>query len=309
MPLRIEDERKPLRPAGPGPQVTRRSVPRGWVLLAAGGLVLLLLVVVAGVRGELPGQSAQPPTESPTTAPSAPAASAPTPALSGREVAPGLVMGSASIEALNQDFLYGTRVGYPRTVDGAVAAAINYDAATHTPAMFNKNQRTALNQRIYTDRGRDTVAMDDELAAAFAKQLGLDAQGRVLAKNGKVDPSRKLIVATYPRYGAYQLLGYQPSAEEPTEVTVTSWRPFVLGVGTKTDLSKVGLSWYEATVTVVWDRTDWRVRDSVTRLETSKPGDGSTPNASYADRAAALGPGWSVPTDATETLLPGTVVP
>lgn len=306
MPLRIEDERQPSRPTAPEPPKSKRSIPRGWAVVGTGAVVLLILVVVAGVRGQLSGPGGGTP-PSAAGAPSSAEAS-PSP-LSGRELAPGLVMGTASVEALNQDLLYGTRIGYPRTVDGAVAAAINYDAAWHTPAMFNKSQRTALNQRIYTDRSRSRLGMNDALAAAFAKQLGLNAQGQVLTEAGKVDSKRKLIAATYPRYGAYQQLGFQPSAEQPTEVSVTSWRPFVLGVGTDSDLSQVRLNWSEVTVTVVWDRNDWRIDESVTRLDTAKPGDGSVPNASYADRAAALGPGWTVPTDATESLLPGTVVP
>lgn len=305
MPLRIEDERQPSRPAPTEPPKSVRSIPRGWVVVGAGAVVLLILVVVAGVQGQLAGPGVTAPSTAGT--PSAGGGS-PSP-LSGRELAPGLVMGTASVEALNQDLLYGTRIGYPRTVDGAVAAAINYDAAWHTPAMYNKTQRAALNQRIYTDRSRGRLAMDDALAAAFAKQLGINPRGQVLTSDGKVDSKRKLIVATYPRYGAYQLLGFQPSVEEPTEVTVTSWRPFVLGVGTDADLSRVRLNWSEVTVTVVWDRNDWRIDESVTRLDTAKPGDGKAPNASYADRAEALGPGWTVPTDATESLLPGTVVP
>ncbi len=308
MPLRIEDPRTPpARPEEPSARTSKRPLPRGWILLVVGAVVLLLAVLVGGMRESLPGQSAEPSAGGPvgSTPPSPPAP----PVLNGREVAPGLVLGSASIEALNQDFLHGTRIGYPRTVDGAIAAAINYDAALHTPAMFNRVKRAALNERIYTATGLNEVAVDDELAAAFARQLGINAKGKVVGKGGKVDPRKKLIAATYPRYGAYKLLSYQPSVEAPNEVVVESWRPFVLGTGTDTDRRKVGLGWYQATVTVRWERGDWRVADSVTNLDTAKPSDQSKPNASYSDRAAALGPGWSVPTDATETLLPGTVVP
>lgn len=321
MPLRIEEERVPTDPA-PLEDVPAHRPRRGAVMVTGSG-VLLLAVLAVGIGGRLPGQNvgsvpapAGPgvptgaaPTAEPSVEPSSRPTPRPSPTPTGREVAPGLAHGTARMAGLNSDKLHGIPIGYPRTLDGAVAAAIAYDNAWHSPAMLNRKTRKDLNERLYTKEGRAEAAMDDDLAGALADALGINATGKVLTRKGKVDSKRDLIAAGYPRYGAYRVVSAQPSRTAPAEVVVASWRPFVLGTGSDKDLSKVSLSWTENSITVRWSGGDWRIAYINAKINPSKPADQKVPNQTYAARAKTLGPGWSVPADATQKLVPGTVVP
>ncbi|MGD7708119.1 hypothetical protein [Microlunatus sp. Y2014] len=246
------------------------------------------------------------PAEPPTTPSGTPTSGESTTPQGGEEVAPGLTRGTVAVEASHSDAVYGVPVGYPQTVDGGIAAAINYDAAGYAPAMFNKKTRAILYDRIYTSTFRAELFTDKEWRQFHP--WANDAGQVVDEKSGKVIDELRVISGCYPRYGAYRVINIQPDSAQPSEITISNWMPCVKGPGNDTDLSQVRLVWEFNTVTVRWEETDWRIAYSSSRTSReTQPEDRRVSNQTFAARAKVLGIGWQVPADATEEALPGAV--
>lgn len=274
-------------------------------VLVVGALVIaLVLAIWRPWQDEASGPDG-PPSSATSAAPSnSPPASEP----QGEQVAPGLTRSTVAVEASNSDAVYGVPVGYPRTLDGGVAAAINYDAASYAPAMFNKKTRGILYDRLYTTAYRSEQLTDEQWRRFYP--WANDAGQAIDAKSGKVMDGLQVIAGCYPRYGAYRVINIQPSSTEPREITIVTWMPCVFGIGNDTDLSKVRLAWNQTTVTVRWQESDWRIAYASNSEDVGdlQPEDRRVSNQTFAARAKVLGIGWQVPADATEGALPGAVL-
>ena len=170
---------------------------------------------------------------------------------------PGLWQGTAYITAGNTDTIWGVRVGWPQTVDGAVAAALNGEGATYSLPGVLPAFRGAVQKRIYV-RGSKSAT-----SAAWATQARalahINDKGDVI-RNGTVSALERPYVESLIRFGAYRVMEVKEGTlDSPTWVVVEVWFPVVLGAGSDSDFTDVALFWRHAAMDVVWDGTNWRL--------------------------------------------------
>ena len=130
---------------------------------------------------------------------------------------------------------------YPRTPEGAVAAATAYGLALDGPALFDPEHRDAV---------LDAVAAEDvreELAATFAEGLDLISSQLALDQHSATDPGFVWRVAP----GGWQLRAYDRSS-----ATVAIWAAVVVMLD---DRLLVEPGWQTSEVELVWERGDWRL--------------------------------------------------
>ena len=66
----------------------------------------------------------------------------------------GLTRGTPAVTTGNTGgAMSGIPIGWPQTLDGAVSAAMTYQAATYTPAILLPKTQKAVQQRLYTAEG------------------------------------------------------------------------------------------------------------------------------------------------------------
>ncbi|MBS3941990.1 MAG: hypothetical protein KG028_13615 [Actinobacteria bacterium] len=131
--------------------------------------------------------------------------------------------------------------GYPRSPDGAVAAATAYGLALDGPDVFDAAHRTDVLDAIVAEEAHD------RLEAAFAEgieliggQLGLDAQALA-------DPD--FVWRVVP--GGWQLRDYDRS-----QATVAIWAAVVVMAD---DRPLVEPGWRTTEVMLAWERDGWRL--------------------------------------------------
>lgn len=300
------------RPTNDG--VTGASVSRGRLRRAAliTGTGVLALALVAAITWQV-ARNTPPPADPATTANREPGSeprprtAAPPPYAQNFEVAPGLWTGTATATTGNSDELYGTPIGWPQTVDGAVAAAFNYDAATSSPAYLVDDTGEKINKRIFTPEGEKALGYTAEDRRNMRARFRLTENAEVLEPNGTVSSKQEFYYAAYPWYGAYKV---EQVNSDLSEVRVRTWMPLVFGTGTDDNLSEVYVNWVESALTMRWWEGDWRIAAGdrpETRPENQAPDDTFT-NQSYQVRRDVLGDGWIVLADSTEDPRPGSVL-
>lgn len=219
------------------------------------------------------------------------------------EGAPGLWRGTATVTRGNSSTVLGVPIGWPRTVDGAVAAGINHTASM--ASIQNVLPRTArqLDNRLLTKAAQSkypSSAKDWERAKAW---YHLDEAGNPLDMDDRPSPELRLYFMGYPRYAAYRVDGV---GENLGSVTLSVWMPMADGVASGDDTSAVRLQWIQHTKVMRWEGGDWRC-DS-TESEVAPQGTKRLPNLDYPTVARLLGPGWSIPSDGTDQPYPGAVL-
>lgn len=309
MPVRIVSESR---------NTTRREVeekpkrrrPRLWHVAALLAVVLLVTAITSGILIRNRHTVAEPPRAS--TSDSWPNTSEPagdTPA--GTNPIPGvdgLTRGTATVTTGNTGgAMAGVPIGWPQTLDGAVSAAMTYQAADYTPAILLPKTQKAVQQRLYTAEGLRVSAMPADMLAKIRKKLRISDDGKILL-NGKISPKEQLYASGYPRYGAYKLVSHEGADDQPTLAVVDVWFPFAMGPGTDTKTDEIYVAWLRALVEVKWENGDWKINGVRASNTFPMPPDPRRTNQTFQARRDLLGPGWSVLADATEDPLPEAVL-
>lgn len=184
--------------------------------------------------------------------PADPAASAPTSQAGGS--GPG-----AKASSLKS----GVPVGYPRTKDGAAAAAVNYQVARSSPGYFTDEalRHQVLKTVMAPSALASQQAQDDQTAKGLMAALGVTAQ---------TAPDMVMRAAS---------LGTSVRSYSDATATVRVWMSEVVGV--PTDESRMPVSGTYSTYTLIlqWDNGDWKVA-------TIDQADGPTPLVA-ADQSAS----------------------
>jgi hypothetical protein len=135
----------------------------------------------------------------------------------------------------------GVAVGFPRTMEGAVAAAAEYIGALDAGRGLVPAERAAV---------LDTIAADgqhEQLEARMAAGLDILVENFGLTPDVVGDPD--FVARTIPA-------GYQISAYDGAEATVRLWSTSVFFAAGRHASSG---DWSTETVTLRWDRDDWRL--------------------------------------------------
>lgn len=137
----------------------------------------------------------------------------------------------------------GVPVGYPRTKDGAAAAAVNYQVARSSPAYFTDEAlRHQVLKTVMTSTAlANQQAQDDQTAKGLMASLGVTAQ---------TAPDMVMRAAS---------LGTSMRSYSNDTATVRVWMSEVVGV--PTDQSKMPVSGTYSTYTLIlqWEDGDWKV--------------------------------------------------
>lgn len=222
------------------------------------------------------------------------------------EVIPGLWQGTAAVTVGNSNAIYGVPIGWNRTVDGAIGAAMNYDASTYALPRLVEDTYAEIAPKIYAADSPAITADTPEVRAAIRRVSRLDDDGGVVDANGNPSQAERYYGGGAPQYGAYRVdaVEYAPSGE-PTKVTVSVLQPLWSGPGTDTNLDEVMLQYRTVQYVMVWDEDDWRVSD----FPSSDSWDANrVSNQGFEHLVSLVGTGWAVPADATQEALPGMVL-
>lgn len=305
--------------AGDSKSGRRRRPP--WLIL---GLALALVGVslswaLTATSGQQPAGGPQPSTGStsatpdPQDTPTPPVDPTepdpqPTPLVPAGDEVPGvqgLWQGTANITGGNADTIWGVRVGWPQTVDGAVAAAFNGEGATYSLAGVLPEFRSDVQKRIYV-RGSKS-APSEKWAAKVRALAHINAKGDVI-RNGQVSPLERPYIESLIRFGAYRVMEVKEgTASVPTWVVVEVWFPVVVGAGTDSNFADVVVFWRHAAMDVVWEQNGWRLK-AVAAKTATVPAQARRTNQPYTNVRALLGPGWMVPADGTDEPYPGAIL-
>lgn len=137
----------------------------------------------------------------------------------------------------------GVPVGYPRTKDGAAAAAVNYQVARSAPGYFTSQAlRHQVLKTIMTSSAVATQqAQDDQSVKGLMAALGVTEQSA---------PDMVMRAAS---------LGTSVRSYSDDAATVRVWMSEVVGV--PTDKSKMPVSGTYSTYTLIlqWEDGDWKV--------------------------------------------------
>jgi hypothetical protein len=221
------------------------------------------------------------------------------------DVVPGLDRCSSRVEGVNAEALYGVGYGWPRTLEGAVAAAANAVAYRAGLPWLVDAQREALDPLVMN--GGVTPA---DVARQWQKEWGVDPMGQVVDKEtGAVVPEERFWAQAEPRYGAFRVWRVNRNPAGDIEEMFVSWLvPDAKGPALYADESRVEVGWMVWTLVVAWraDLEDYRV-DAWYDWSTPLPRDRSFMNQPFQSRRDVLGPGWCLSADAIEEAVPGVV--
>lgn len=301
MPVRVDNPVVP--PSGPGQRSGR-----------AGRLGLVLALVAATIAGLVLGvvivrATSQPDVGSAPTNAGIPDVSNPAVSRAPRvvEALPrsAIVAGGGGVDRIHE-----LPIGYAKTTDGAVQAAMNFLITDVSPAYYNQAHYEAIQAYMFASpRARQQMGYSQSAIDALRNKYQVDVQGRPLT-GGRPDPDKRIWDAVYPQYGAYRIV-----EAAPAEVRVMVWAPSVFGVDRKdaATTAKLQIGWILNDATVSWVDGDWKQSDNnvYPRDEVPKPADPQQVVTSYAERADLLGTdlGWTLPANAAETDTPELQLP
>lgn len=263
-----------------------------------------------------PSASTSPASSTPEATPS-PSPTDPSAALMPNtgSVVDGLWRGTATVASGSSDAIYGIPIGWDRTYEGAVGAAMHTAAAWYALPSLVEDTATELNSRLYTGDYLKDLQTEEFIKhrAAARKEARLSDAGVVLDAQGLPSAQERFYGGGIPEYGAYKVLDVESKDGALTQVEVLVFMPVYLGSGTDTDMSNVTLAFGGWSYVMVWDETaeDWKA----TSWETPSDPSDELPNADldFSNQGfdwirEHLGPGWAVPADATEDPIPGAVM-
>ncbi len=304
MAVRVVDGASTERP--PAEAAARRRFPiKTFIGLGAALAVLIVAVALSRPSAGPAGTTPQPTAQTGATATAGGTADAVPPpnATNTGQIVPGLWRGTATVASGNSSTLLGVPIGWPRNVDGAVGAAINYLASTTSLDNFRPDTNLQLDKRLLTDAGYATYHNAPDTWGKVKQIFNLDDEGRPLGPDGKPAPERRLYAAGYTRYAVYQV---SAASQDLSMVNVKVAMPTVVGVGIGDDLSSLRLRWTTVAVTMKWTGDDWRIE--VMDREPLREPDVRQTNLPYSKIRELVGPGWLMPADATDQPYAGVVL-
>ncbi|MDF3303189.1 hypothetical protein [Streptomyces tropicalis] len=137
----------------------------------------------------------------------------------------------------------GVPVGYPRTKDGAAAAAVNYQVARSSPGYFTDPalRHQVLKTVMTSSALANQQAQDDQSTKALMAALGVTE---------KTAPDMVMRAAS---------LGTSVRSFSQDTATVKVWMSEVVGVPTEKSKMPVSGSWSTYTMILQWQDGDWKV--------------------------------------------------
>lgn len=195
--------------------------------------------------------------------------------------------------------LFGVPIKYEHSEHGAILAAINYRVASSSTLMYSTDTRDKLTAYVTTSAGLKRMKTEwssSDLEDLYRRGSGVDEEGRVLTKDGKIDENRQAYSMFLPEYGAFRVV----SASDD-RVVVEVWGPTLTGNSTGLDDEPLLVEWETTRQDMRWERSDWRVGEGKT-LTTVKPKVPGKVSVSFAERSRLLpkGDGWRLVSDAVE---------
>ncbi|MFE2727102.1 hypothetical protein [Kitasatospora sp. NPDC059327] len=190
----------------------------------------------------------------------------PTPSETASSAAGGSSLTGASTpgQAALSRLVEGVPVGYSRTREGAIAAAVNYEIARSSPRYLTDSgtRERILKTIMASDASAGQIKDDNEAGARFYSALGLTA-----------DTAGKLIARASP-------LGSQVVSYSPEVATVSVWMSGIVGLPTPNAPVPVSASWTTYTLVLVWRDGDWKASSiSVTPGPTPLQSTGQQPTS------------------------------
>lgn len=137
----------------------------------------------------------------------------------------------------------GVPVGYPRTKDGAAAAAVNYQAARSSPVYFtDEGLRHQVLKTVMTSTAlANQQAQDDQTAQGLMASLGVTAQ-----------TAADMVMRAAS-------LGTSMRSYSNDTATVRVWMSEVVGVPTESSKMPVSGTYSTYTLILQWEDGDWKV--------------------------------------------------
>lgn len=248
--------------------------------------------------------------ESTTTAATPTSTESPTTIPVTEEIIPGLYRGTATVSTGNAREIYGVKVGWPRTLDGAIGAAMNYAGAELCLAGVVESTAAELLPQIITGESLDQV-LHEPAWLGYRKTIRdssrLNDDGVVMDANNPSLPSteERYYGGAIPEYGVYKVTDIDNDTDgQPTRVEVWVFLPRYAGTGTDTNMDGVMRLFEMIRYVMVWVDDDWKAEDlgieAATESEITNPG--------WEFIKSQLKDGWIVPADGTQDPIPGAVL-
>ena len=220
------------------------------------------------------------------------------------DIAPGINLCASRSMGVASGQIAGIGTAFPRTIEGAVASAANYERFVNSLASVIDEERSAIDPKIAVGQ-----LPDSWVAAQRDQVFHVDGAGRPLDSLGNVVPGVTFQADAWPQYGAYRVW-WANAADAvsglPGEVFVSWLMPH-----TYTDFGSGWapvIYWRVTTYEMVWVDETWKVSAATFDPSMPAPFQSGDPdnvlNQTFAWRASIIGPGWCVPQDATEQPLP-----
>jgi hypothetical protein len=220
------------------------------------------------------------------------------------EVAAGLWRCRAASSG-GERVLYGVNVGFPRSVDGAVATVASWLRLGFSEQFYVTDSHKA----IMAEFSMEPYSVD--MMSRMQVNSGINTSGQVLDTGGRVAPEWRFVAGAEPLYGAYQVVSVFVRSDGLQRVLVNMWVPYVRGIVSVSE-QRVAAGWAYRSVLAQWDTAAGRwglyiVGESITDTPHPVPSDTSRVNLSWEERATVLGSvndPWCVAADATTDPLP-----
>jgi hypothetical protein len=198
-----------------------------------------------------------------------------------------------------KDSLFGVPIKYDHSEHGAILAAINYRVGEDSTLMFSTDTRNRLMKYTSTTatwKQQSAGWSSKDLAELYEKGYGVDEDGRVLTKDGKIDENRQAYSMFLPEYGAFRVVS---SADD--RVVVDVWGPTLVGNSTGLDDEPLRVEWRAQRTDLRWERGDWRMQKAKDP-DAPKPKVPGKVSVSFAERSRLLpkDDGWRLVADAVE---------
>jgi len=219
-------------------------------------------------------------------------------------IAPGIDRCASRSMGVATQQVAGIGTQFPDTIEGAVAAAANYERFINSPTVVLDDERTQIDPKV------SVAPMSDAAAQALRAQFHVDDQARPLDSDGNVVPGVTFASDAYPQYGAYKVWWVNGSAlgSDGIDEVYLSW---MMPHAQMDYLSgwTAQVYWRVTTWEMVWTDGTFKVASSTTDPSMPPPfhatDPGNASNQTFEWRARLVGPGWCVPADATEQPIPG----
>lgn len=226
------------------------------------------------------------------------------------EILPGLYRGTATVSTGNAREIYGVKIGWNRTVDGAVGAAMSVAGADRCLAGVVESTAAELFPHLYTGKSLEDT-LHDPAWVGYRKVIRdtarLNDDGVVMDANNPALPSseERFYGGAIPEYGAYSITNIENNAEgQPQRVEVWVFLPRYSGTGTDTNMGGVVRSFEMIRNVMVWVENDWKSEDGGIEAETRS----DVTNPGWEFIRSHVGEGWAIPADGTQDSIPGAVL-